>query len=63
MILLLGSVIISALFWITGLPFFFIFLFVPLIPLVFAGISQSDARCACGKPPAMNVSFPMMRQS
>lgn len=34
LILLAGSIIISALFWIAGLPFFFFFLFVPLIPFL-----------------------------
>lgn len=44
LILLLGSVIMGALFWIVGLSFFVLFLFIPLIPLIMAGRSQSE-RC------------------
>jgi hypothetical protein len=34
-ILLAGSLVTSAIFWFAGLPFFFLFLFVPLIPFIF----------------------------
>jgi len=34
MLLLTGSIGISALLWIAGFPFFFMFLFIPLIPFI-----------------------------
>jgi hypothetical protein len=34
LILLAGSVAVSVLFWIAGFPFFFLFLFIPLIPFL-----------------------------
>jgi hypothetical protein len=33
-LLLAGSIIMSALFWIAGLQFFFIFLFIPILPFL-----------------------------
>ncbi|MFA5267506.1 MAG: hypothetical protein WC379_06000 [Methanoregula sp.] len=56
LILLLGSVIMSALFWIAGLPFFFLLLFVPLIPLVFG--REKTRRCpVCGWETTGNERF------
>ena len=34
LILLGGSLLLTVLFWMTGLPFFFLFLFIPLIPFL-----------------------------
>jgi hypothetical protein len=34
LLLLSGSIVLSALFWIAGLPFFFLFLVIPFLPLV-----------------------------
>jgi hypothetical protein len=46
LLLLVGSLIISAIFWMAGLPFFFIFLFIPLVPLLFG---RGTKRCPfCG---------------
>jgi hypothetical protein len=33
LILVIGSLVITAVLWALGLPFFFLFLFIPLIPL------------------------------
>jgi hypothetical protein len=33
LILFVGSLIVTGIFWILGMPFFFVFLFFPLIPL------------------------------
>jgi hypothetical protein len=52
MFLLPGSVIMSALFWIAGLPFFFLFLFIPLIPLIFG--REITKRC-----PGVRVGNPL----
>jgi hypothetical protein len=47
LILLAGSLLVSALFWSAGLPFFFLFLFVPLFPFLFR--RRGVRRCpACG---------------
>jgi hypothetical protein len=47
LLLLAGSIMMSALFWMIGLPFFFIFLFVPL--LSFLSGRRKTRRCpVCG---------------
>lgn len=47
LILLVGSLALSAVFFIAGLPFFFMFLFIPLIPLL--GSSKGPKKCPlCG---------------
>jgi hypothetical protein len=47
LLLLAGSIIMSALFWRAGLPFFFLFLFIPILP--FLSGPQAIRRCpACG---------------
>ncbi len=46
-ILLLGSLALTVVLWLAGLPFFFIFLFVPLLP--FLGRKNTVRHCpACG---------------
>lgn len=46
-LLLAGSLIVSVLFWMAGLPFFFLFLFIPLLP--FLSRQKAIRRCpACG---------------
>lgn len=35
LLILAGSLALTALFWMIGLPFFFLFLFVPLIPFLY----------------------------
>jgi hypothetical protein len=32
LILFIGSLVITMVFWMIGLPFFFVFLFLPLVP-------------------------------
>jgi hypothetical protein len=34
LILFAGSLVLTAVFWMTGLPFFFMFLFIPFIPFL-----------------------------
>jgi hypothetical protein len=47
LILFMASFAITALFWTLGLPFFFVFLFIPLIPLLWQ--PQKVRRCpVCG---------------
>jgi hypothetical protein len=47
LILLIGSLAVTLLMWFWGLPLFFLFLFVPLLP--FLGRKQSFRRCpSCG---------------
>ncbi len=56
-ILLAGSLIVSVLLWSAGLPFFFLFLFVPLFPFFFTrrgvrrcpvcGWETSGSECFC----------------
>jgi hypothetical protein len=47
LILLSGSLALTAVLWMLGLPFFFVFLFIPLIP--FLGKSRTVRRCpVCG---------------
>jgi len=47
LILLIGSLAVTLLMWFLGLPLFFLFLFVPLLP--FLGRKTSIRRCpACG---------------
>ncbi len=47
LVLLAGSLVVTAVFWMIGLPFFFIFLFVPLIP--FLSGRRKIRRCpVCG---------------
>jgi len=47
LILLIGSLAVTFLMWYWGLPFFFLFLLVPLLP--FLGRKTSIRRCpACG---------------
>jgi len=54
--LLAGSIAISALCWIAGLPFFFLFLFVPLLPLVLR--REHTKRCpVCGWETTGNERF------
>ena len=47
MILFLGSFLITAILWVLGLPFFFVFLFLPLLPFLYGEIR---GRCCpvCG---------------
>jgi hypothetical protein len=46
-ILFLGSLVITIIFWMMGLPFFFVFLFIPLVPFFFK--KQTIRRCpVCG---------------
>jgi hypothetical protein len=47
LILLAGSLAVTLLLWHLGLPFFFLFLFIPLIPVM--GQKKTLRRCpACG---------------
>ena len=47
LIVFLGSLIVTLILWTLGLPFFFVFLFLPLIPLFRK--KQSIRRCpVCG---------------
>jgi hypothetical protein len=47
LLLLVGSLVISAIFWMAGLPFFFLFLFFPLLP--FLSRPKEIRRCpVCG---------------
>jgi hypothetical protein len=47
LILFVGSLVVTVLLWMIGLPFFFIFLFLPLIPLLKR--QQRIRRCpVCG---------------
>ena len=54
--LLAGSLGLSAVLWVLGFPFFFLFLFVPLVPLL--GRKPSLRRCpACGWETAGDEKF------
>lgn len=56
MILLCASVAVTLLLWWIGLPFFFLFLFIPLIP--FLGGKKKIRRCpACGWETAGSERF------
>ncbi len=56
LVLLIGSLAVSALFWITGHPIFFLFLFVPLAPLFFG--RHTTKRCpVCGWKTTGNERF------
>ncbi|RPI36090.1 MAG: hypothetical protein EHM53_12950 [Methanoregulaceae archaeon] len=56
LLLLSGSIALSALFWIAGLPFFFLFLVIPFLPLVFR--SGRTKRCpVCGWETTGNERF------
>lgn len=56
LLLLSGSIALSALFWIAGLPFFFLFLFIPFLPLVLR--SGHIKRCpVCGWETTGNERF------
>ncbi len=47
LILLAGSLLVTAAFWLAGMPFFFLFLFIPLIP--FLSRPREEKRCLlCG---------------
>lgn len=47
LVLLGGSLLASAAFWLAGMPFFFLFLFIPLLP--FLSRPREVKRCpACG---------------
>ena len=47
--------------WLAGLPFFFLFLFVPVIPFLHRSPGPGAARYADGKPQAARTSAPGMR--
>ncbi|TAJ45009.1 hypothetical protein CUJ86_04040 [Methanofollis fontis] len=54
--LLTGSLLITIVLYAVGLPFFFLFLFIPLIP--FFGRSQRTKRCpVCGWETTGNENF------
>jgi hypothetical protein len=56
LILLAGSVLITAVLFLLGLPFFFLFLFIPLIPLF--GRSRAIRCCpVCGWETAGSECF------
>ena len=60
LILLIGSLAITLVLWMLGLPFFFVFLFIPLIPLLQRKQTIRAARNADGKPQAASASAPGM---
>lgn len=47
LILFAGSLVLTGFFWMLGLPFFFLLLFIPLIPL-FTGSRQTRRCLVCG---------------
>ncbi|MDD1674032.1 MAG: hypothetical protein LUQ13_00160 [Methanomicrobiales archaeon] len=47
LLLLAGSLALTALLWMIGLPFFFVFLFIPLIPF-FTGQKEIQHCPVCG---------------
>jgi hypothetical protein len=56
LILLAGSLAVTVAFWMIGLPFFFLFLFVPLIP--FLSGRKKTRRCpVCGWETTGNERF------
>lgn len=55
-ILFAGSLVLTAFFWMLGIPFFFLFLFIPLIPLFTS--TRHTRRCpACGWETAGSERF------
>ena len=54
LLLLAGSLALSVAFWMIGMPFFFLFLFVPLLPFL-----RRKTRCcpACGWETTGNERF------
>ena len=61
LILFIGSLVITIAFWMLGLPFFFVFLFLPLAPFFFKEKMVRRCRYADGKPQAARTSAPSMR--
>jgi hypothetical protein len=47
LLLLAGSLALTVIFWMIGLPFFFLFLFVPLLPLL-SGRTKTRRCPVCG---------------
>jgi hypothetical protein len=56
LILLAGSLVLTVVFWMTGLPFFFLFLFIPFIPFL-AGPQKTRHCPACGWETRGNERF------
>lgn len=57
LVLLAGSLLASVAFWLAGMPFFFLFLFIPLIP--FLSRPREEKECPlCGfKTSDPHISF------